>query len=161
MRIVCVDPGTTTGVVVCDMDVGKIGCFEISSSESWPRNEEKILNRLQTICKGGVRDQEKVVVIEDFFLRPGQVSLNREVLSPVRIGFALFYRVNHYVSRVCWQMPSDAIGLVTDERLRDEGLWVIGSDHCRDAMRHYLLFCRKNRMKVIREEKMKAVKVRL
>lgn len=38
-----------------------------------------------------------------------------------------------------WQMPSDAKHVANNERLKSYGLWVVGSEHERDAFRHLVL----------------------
>ena len=80
------------------------------------------------------------LVFEDFVvnLGPGAAS-RRELLDPVRVTSAC--------DALCWtrsglrwahpelQQPSDKT-FATNARLRDHGLWVVGSDHRRDAVRH-------------------------
>jgi hypothetical protein len=64
-------------------------------------------------------------------------SAERNVLYPVRIASCLegllYKRVN---SGIVYQSPSQAKRFATDQRIKRWGLWVKGSDHVRDALRH-------------------------
>jgi hypothetical protein len=94
-----------------------------------------------------------VVVVESFNLR---VSLSRgaaskrETLSPVRISFGIEYGLHSrgYEGVLITQGSgaSDAKAVVTDDRLRDWGLYVGAKErkrHQRDAQRHALLAAKK------------------
>lgn len=91
------------------------------------------------------------VVTEAFVLRAG---LNRgaasktETLSPVRVSFGIEYALHScgWDGILVQQSPGDAKAVVTDERLREWGLWVGPKDrkrHQRDAQRHALLRAKK------------------
>jgi hypothetical protein len=111
------------------------------------------------------------LAIEDFILRIGKGSSGRDGLSAVRItaNFMALLRERKLTAfsgirggvpnrmsqrgamrlgnkggcRVVWQSPADAKGVFTDARLRQHGLWVVGNEHARDAMRHLALMWRK------------------
>lgn len=83
-----------------------------------------------------------LLVVEDFI--PNRIrSSERAVLGPVRIASALegmLVRVMFGVGRaVRYQLPSEAKGYGTDDRLRRWGLWTVGREHARDAGRHFAL----------------------
>jgi hypothetical protein len=85
------------------------------------------------------------LVIEDFLLR--KRSMDRELLSPVRLTAALEYAVeaeglNMTLHR---QQPAEAMTVATDERLKAWGLYkrAGGMQHARDADRHAITFFRK------------------
>jgi len=167
--IMACDCGTTTGIVI--LDKGEISCFEISGDCFWPKNEFLIVSWIcaavleKTVGEGGRNKtvSSDGVVLEDFSLRVGTASHKRETLSSPRIAFGVYSRLYSLgFERVFWQSPSDALGVFTDSRLRDLGLWVVGSDHCRDAMRHLLLHCRRTgisleveKVKKVKKEKLK------
>lgn len=44
-----------------------------------------------------------------------------------------------------WQQPSDAKGVITDDRLKKMGLWIVGKPHARDAIRHLVIALRRAR----------------
>lgn len=104
----------------------------------------------RTCWASGVRRVE--LVIEDFNLRPtGIGSTARAGLAPVRvtstmlgvrIGKALQWetttgRVSVGTDvPVVYQQPSEIKGFATNARLKKWGVYVVGSDHRRDAVRH-------------------------
>lgn len=148
MHIISIDPGSHTGVVYGDTESGEMFCreYSIGPRSIWPANEQRLVISIHYISK---LYQFDVMIIEDFVLRPGMVSTKREVLSPARIGFAISMYVpcRSNNPQIVWAPPSE-MAVMNNERLRDAGFWVEGSEHCRDAMRHWLLYCRKNRIDV-------------
>lgn len=89
---------------------------------------------------------------EDFVVR--QFNASRDFLKPVRLTAALERRwfedglgePGAGLSRVFRQSPGDAMGAVTNDRLKAWGFWTKGrdgEDHARDATRHMLLHVRK------------------
>ena len=136
-----IDPGGTTGVA--------FGVFRPRKMAKSTMVYARGANRLWTQeVKGTPREQASELfdiwqsfmvsgppkthlVIEDFQLRTQNADL-----SPVRITAGLEALLNRDIER---QMPSSAKSFLTDARMRDWGLWVVGSDHERDAMRHLAL----------------------
>lgn len=85
------------------------------------------------------------IVSEDFIL--GQFLPGREVLDPVRVNAKLEYAIRpRYVHL---QSPALAKTTITDDRLRDMGLWqderLVGKKDARSAVRHALTFARRRR----------------
>lgn len=146
VAIMSVDPGGTTGVAR--------GMFAFAQGEStgkilkrkqWLNTNEvegdflqqaiqlvaiwKLFSRLAKNTIG----QRPLLVVESFILRPGKASADPAQLMPVRIAAALEALVPVVPE---YQTPSMAKGYATDERLREWGLWKVGSAHERDAIRH-------------------------
>lgn len=84
------------------------------------------------------------LVTEDFKVR----QLNA-LLDPAEINATLSWaiRPRYFVK----QMPSLAMGTVTDERLKAWGFWVPGAEHARDAIRHNITFLRRQKERAVRE----------
>lgn len=94
---------------------------------------------------------EAVMVVEEWTPRLPLASAERDAMYPIRIAASLEGLLYRRVSaapvvvssgtatqgqRLVYQSPSYAKRFATDARLRDWGLWVVGSDHERDAHRH-------------------------
>lgn len=82
--------------------------------------------------------------MEGFTLRLGTgASSRRELLDPVRVaeGCATLCLQRNGLPWVelTYQQPSAAKNFATNDRLRRAGLWVKGSEHRRDAVRHMAL----------------------
>lgn len=102
---------------------------------------------------------EAEVVCEDFYLR--QLRGGPELLDPVRITEPLKWWLERG-GRRAWdtdegedwkprelhmQQPSLAMTTITDDRLRDYGIYDLtaGQPHARDAVRHALTFARRRK----------------
>ena len=92
------------------------------------------------------------VGIESFRVR--QLNMDDDFLSPVRITSKIDHQFwkglrewDGEVRRrpVLKQTPSDALGTITDNRLRLFGLYTPGREHRRDATRHAILHLRRLR----------------
>lgn len=161
-RYVAVDPGVTTGFVLCDlpsnwrsMDLYRLlssyasggneynWCrqLELHGTESWQIDQMEAL----ILGRKGRAISAHSVVIEDFILR--QRTQDRSLLAPVRVGAMLTDRLysKGFQGQIVWQSPSDAKSIVTDTRLKSWGLWHIGSPHIRDAWRHLTKYLREQR----------------
>lgn len=153
MRIMAIDPGSHTGVIMGDTESGEFKADEIMGSKAlkWHESEGLVVLIVRKLCK---EFQPEVVVIEDFALRPSMVSTSREVLSACRVGFTLAFEIGEMYPHVpgglkcdlVWSQPS-SMAVMSNDRLHEAGFWVEGSEHCRDAMRHWLIYCRKNGIK--------------
>jgi hypothetical protein len=86
------------------------------------------------------------VVVESFSLRGDRNERSRSLLAPVRMIARLDQELHHQFSieleRVEYQDPSEK-GVMTDERLKDLGLYWPGQGHATDATRHAVLKLRK------------------
>lgn len=91
------------------------------------------------------------LVMESWQVRLPMRTANRVVMSPARIAAAVEGLLasplssreqatdNDSWESVKYQSPADAKQYATDARLKAWGLWVVGSDHARDANRHMTL----------------------
>lgn len=83
------------------------------------------------------------LAIEDFTLR--MMSKDRSLLAPVRVTSMLYDRLRMSGREVSvhLQQSSDAMSSVTDQQLKDLGLWFVGREHSRAAAKHGVLFLRR------------------
>lgn len=140
MNLIAVDPGTTSGVVyVRDLNPA-LGMLKHVKNHhvavEWVGNSTEqgaLLLKMVLLVKPAV------VIMEDFVLRLPAKSMKREGLDPVRVLAVADWVVGQR-ARIDLQQPSQAKGVITDERLKKWGLWIKGSTHKRDAMRHLLLW---------------------
>lgn len=147
--IVSIDPGGTTGWSViavhpealCEPDISILNNIEhwghgqITGDEN--EQAAEILGLIDTWpgC---------AVLFEDFILRTAIKS--REVLSPVRITARVEFGLYLSGGQQIWkQMPSEAMTIATDDRLKQWGFYERsgGMGHARDADRHGLVWLRK------------------
>lgn len=159
-RFVVVDPGTDTGVVFVDlskaryrkmaghhglaagMEAGDVVAEEYDTARWW---EPGMVDDVERFMRSGSGGWTKVpLVVEDFILRTQ--DKRKTTLDPIRVTSALVavLRDRGWRGKLVLQQPSDAKTTVTDERLRAWKLWIVGSAHKRDAMRHAVLYLRKN-----------------
>lgn len=97
---------------------------------------------LKPMEKKGVH--QHILAFEDFVVRLGTgASSKRSLLDPVRVSSACdalcIQRDGLRWAFPQYQQPSQAKNFATNERLRKHKLWVKGSDHRRDAVRHMCL----------------------
>ena len=210
--VLAVDPGSTTGVALCEKETGTWRATEIPGKGAYLRGEGRSIDGVQTdgalmyldemamaqeVCvwastaideviteilgtdidpavfgpvgeyggglgsrvqrwREGDLTEGDLVVIEDFLLRPpksGQRGANvgsrdRSGLSAPRVSLSLVT----WLDVLDWngangvglklQSAANAKHVINDQRLRSAGLWVRGSEHARDALRHMALACR-------------------
>lgn len=92
------------------------------------------------------------VGLEDFILR--MKSMDRELLSPVRMTAAFDFGMYTRGFQTFRQQPSEAKGLATDDRLKSWGFYERsgGMNHARDADRHCITWLRKMKAKKLLRE---------
>jgi hypothetical protein len=152
VAIMAVDGGTTTGVargvfpakpegVWLGLEAGKWDSWEVHGSvaeQAWEivgEFADWVGAPTFTNLPGAQ------LVLEDFVMYLGTgASSKRELLDPVRVAAAcetLCIRRDgmHWCVPV-YQSASDAMNFATNVRLRAHHLWVKGSTHRRDAVRH-------------------------
>jgi hypothetical protein len=162
LEVFAVDPGGTTGWAWCSLPVApflelrhdliaelEFDCGQVDGLENAQTSQlMQIMYDLR--FDGGP------LIIEDFVLR--KFTKDADLLAPVRITARLEYAVEVG----CWmvdgiptragtfrqfkirkQQPSLAMSTVTDDRLREWGLWEVGQPHARDALRHAVTFLRR------------------
>jgi hypothetical protein len=148
--ILAIDPGNTTGVGAChiDLKVSRSASFSdglhmlknIEVRGPWNRQGAQlaeIANRF--LFTAGVEHSIPVsrchIVCENFVLRrlvEGGATGN---LTSVWVAASFVGYLNRDDIEVDWQMPSDGKS-VNNELLKMYGIYVVGSEHMRDANRH-------------------------
>lgn len=162
--IVCVDPGVTTGVmsvVVGREDLtahgpagamakarrrGLLWVAEVDGNTDTERGDAVVAwlmqreAHLRLDTNGHVR-RHLAIVIEDFILR--ERSQSRDLLAPVRVTSVIEARLEAVgrMAKVVKQQPGQK-AVITSDRLKRAGLWYVGSEHVRDAVRHAVVYLR-------------------
>jgi hypothetical protein len=136
-----IDPGVTTGWAFAkDVDLSRYPHNEaeldiVASQMTGTENQQAFdlfrLIRSQWPC---------AVIIEDFI--PRKLDKSRHFLSPVRITEKLDILLWQDEKRHWRQMPSTAMGTITDNHLKYLGMWLPGEPHANDAQRHVLTYLR-------------------
>lgn len=168
--IMAFDPGGTTGVawgvydldepgIVERLDSGvMVGEGQLTGGE--PYQAAMMYEKwrgFQGYC--AEKGWPSTVIVEDFILRPGKATADREGLSPIRLtalfeGILIAGSVGTYMAEeedwalvataampvVVKQSPAQAKGFATKERLKRWGQWRVGMQHARDARRHVCLY---------------------
>jgi hypothetical protein len=87
-----------------------------------------------------------ILVVEGFAMRPSKArgaGSDPRMLDPVRVASGLearcFLPDGRRQAEFEFQSPSSAKRKVSNDRLKSWGMWVVGSDHRRDAVRHLVL----------------------
>lgn len=136
-RVMAVDPGKSTGIVVGDFyDDREFSIIHVQQLkyEYWMSNVYDILTTYNKYAPD-------VVVCEQFDLRPGNNFLAD--LTPVKINSVLEWEIGGIV----WQTPAMAKTTMPDHVLKSLGFWPTGTDvsqpdadDVRDAGRHLFLW---------------------
>lgn len=154
LKILGIDPGGTTGWARLVVPRKSIYGDEPRRIIEWEWGEvygpeEKQVDELAGLVRAtqGLSYQVgPAVVVEDFDIEPHNRTRDREMLSPVRIAAMLRY-AQHLGklqdAQIVMQGRQLAKGTATDDRLRHWGLYIKGSDHARDAMRHAITALRR------------------
>lgn len=148
--IFAVDPGKVSGVAagVFEVDqwesVSRVlgrGCWESwecvgsAAEQAMEIGEQFVDLRSEWNLRGVGLDSIRLVV-EDFALRGVRRLSDRSALDPVRVAAGMEALLLRGDVEIEYQQPGEAMGYVTNERLRRWGVWVVGSEHRRDAVRH-------------------------
>lgn len=139
MKIVALDPGGTTGIAHTVYDKRSKRFAKIVTSELGPQEHHKELYRFLidesphvVVCERFIHQNRKD---EDSAAGVGSV----ELISGEYIGVARLY-CDLTDKTVVLQTPAQAKKLWTDDKLKTLDLWIKGSTHKRDAIRHLLYF---------------------
>lgn len=147
MRVLAIDPGTHVGWAYVDTEEDP---ESFSGGEWGPYRAEpgaEYVAALKVVREYLDRGAD-VLVMEDFILLPPSVkggwSSKREGLSPVRIIAMVeaIFRERDLFPEIEYQMSS-AMSVITSERLKKRGFWVVGTEHGRDAAKHLAVYLRK------------------
>lgn len=142
IRIIAVDPGGTTGLVVVRPDLTIEASMEIPDWYDVPKYIEDMY-----ILHDESGIDPPFVVCERFFIT-GQTHKKTPQEEPKDIIGALKYLHRKYTGLpLPLQSPSDAKSFSTNDKLHKVGFWHIGgAGHANDAFRHALLFMFKRQM---------------
>jgi len=125
-HLLAIDPGETVGYAWFRLED-----YELKIANQLPCDE--FVERLETwVGNGGFR-----VVMEDYKIRTSTVSANvGKELKTVKVIGQIEYLLNR--EDVPYQFQPAGIGkhFFDRKRMEDEGLWVKGKVHARDAIRH-------------------------
>lgn len=150
MKILSIDPGTHTGWAFVDTEAGVAASFVgselVIDEQTWLAEYELCENVWQEV---EFYEPDRLVV-EDFILLPkevkGGMSSERSGLSSPRVASMLFCMAlerGWADADIYWQMPG-VMKVITSDRLKNAGMWVVGSEHARDAAKHLLIHLRKH-----------------
>lgn len=165
VKVCAVDPGVTTGFCC---GVRSDSHFELSEYEEITVLQMNVpvgggggfeggLGRLGELVRKATtyepgRGHKSVLVLESFVAYPGKIHTAQTAwsgFSPIFVtGWLLGYLAkSRRAVEVVYQGAGDAKKVITNDRLRSLGLYVRGSDHVRDAVRHAELYCRREFMR--------------
>jgi len=150
-----IDPGGTSGVAMALLNASKaqttqqllrravrkkaftVGELTAKGKNAETRQAEKLYDewvkfKFVANVEKGIPLPYIYLVVEDFQLRQRSVDL-----SPVKITWGLLSLIPE--DEMLMQQPSEAKSYATNERLRKWGVWTVGKEHGRDAVRHLAL----------------------
>jgi hypothetical protein len=163
MIVMGIDPGETTGWAVCEfMARGKlevVSCGELNGEELISDGIDMTMpgagnySHHRAICMALmeilVAHDCSVVVVEDFVLRQF-TTMDRAGIGPHGIInmlevwlYDIMMPAGEWLGDVVYQTPSQAKGVMTDQRMKSLELWQRGLPHATDAVRHCEVFRRK------------------
>lgn len=152
--VMTVDPGGTTGLVgahvqvrstmreTCEQGMLVHKGVEVRGywldqarevADSWRSFQAEAVNR-------GIHPSRIHLVCENYLPDPRRMGSGAVNLDPVWIGAAVCGLLEF---EPVWQTPAQAKQYATNDRLRQWGLWVVGSEHMRDANRHLATYVNK------------------
>lgn len=141
INIFAIDPGGTTGWAYAkNVDLAKLPSgdsdIDIVATEFTGDENQQAFDMYRIIKQVW----PVAVIIEDFI--PRKLDQSRHFLSPVRVTEKLDMLLWRDEKRHWRQMPSLAMNTISDDYLKDIGLWLPGKPHANDAQRHALTFTR-------------------
>jgi len=153
---VVVDPGTATGVLLVDirdlfgdteverlregLEDGSVQALEVDTRRWWePDLAETLEGWMRSALGSGW--VHCTLVVEDFILRTA--DKRRTTLDPIRVTSCLVGRLQErgWKGKLVLQQPSQ-MTVANDKRLREWKLWIKGSAHKRDTVRHAIVWMR-------------------
>ena len=138
--IIAVDPGKVTG----------IACWFDEQMTSWQEPTWYAVDRIWNALEGNGLGPVDVVVCESYTITESTLRKTREPYSLESIG-ALRWMSNRHSVEFLLQAPADAMGFMTDDKLRMMG-WYRSSigGHANDAARHLGLYIARNNVKMFK-----------
>jgi hypothetical protein len=153
--VMAVDPGETTGVFVATVELsGTMAetCKTITRRKAAEvkgdfREQGRLLHEIflswTLDCERfGVGAENRHVACEDFVLRRRQEGGATGNLTSIWVMAAFIGATGRVLlpdEQLTYQQPSSAMTYAKNERLKSWGLWEVGSEHKRDAARHWAL----------------------
>lgn len=160
MTLLAIDPGETTGWCLRRTGVDYKGMVNIerygqlSAGINPNMKPDEVYARLTKVAKQIMYSVEcrktlpfpiEHIVIEDFTFRGAHRIVKTDIITIKMVGMLLYAAGLTGVS-YSTQTAGDAKGVITDIRLKRWGYWLPHKErHARDAIRHALLYERKNR----------------
>jgi len=136
LAVCAIDPGETTGVCVLRGDEFYTCEITHGSVERFPDQLKEVLIG-QEICEILMDLNVGSLVVEDFVLRMPAKSSGRAGLSAARVTACMLTAMSFVDWKGgIWSQGSGQAAVLSGDRLRSLGLWVAGSEHIRDAVRH-------------------------
>lgn len=141
--LVWFDPGGTTGwslfvvhpAALFEADVRVLDNVQYWECGQFSGSENEIMDEMLDLCAAW---PNAAIGTEDFTL--GRFSMDRSLLSPVRLNAALEYQLWSDKRQLWYQSANDAVRTVSDERLRRmKYARANAGPHAHDATRHALL----------------------
>lgn len=138
MQIIAIDPGLATGMCGLRPRDDRSGLDISFAGEYSPMETGDTLDHV--LRDRG--DEECVIVIERFVISRSTASNSQAPWSLEIIGNTRWLSHTYLgTDQIVLQTPSDAKSLVTNERIKNLGLWQRGSKgHVIDAIRHGVLY---------------------
>lgn len=139
LHIYSFDPGETTGWCHLSIHEDEVGLFNYGQADHISIGNMLFENAAlkQVTSKPEI---EIVFVCESYQQRPGKnTTWSLETIGLIR------YFAEKYGIPLHMQQPSEAKSLISNDTLKRAGLWVVGQEHARDAVRHALYYLIKER----------------
>lgn len=129
------DPGETTGWCHLSVHEGTVSHF--SYGETDHIGVGNMLFENQALATAAKKSEiELVFVCESYVQRPGK---SPAPWSLETIGLLRYWTERNGVPFIL-QQPAEAKSLIKNDTIKRAGLWVVGQDHARDAVRHALRY---------------------
>jgi hypothetical protein len=165
-RVLAVDPGGTIGLAWAPLDgparlKGGEDWDHVRSEWGWDQLDTRLGGRLwRSDGKGGWGDEDqdgvwavlmrmreldvRVLVYERFLPRPN-MTYKLKSWSAIRQLAMLDFALNQkwWGGEIIRQVPSD-MGVMTTERMKASGLWVVGKPHAVAARKHLVVYFRRH-----------------
>lgn len=123
-RVVCVDPGDSTGVA----------CFEDGSFVTY---NFRYADFLQLLCRTNLLEPPITIICEQFITRPGRFA--REQIAGKVCGVLDLFCALHDISLI-YQSPSTVKTMIPRGHTLKHLGWVWNSEHEMDAIRHGIYY---------------------
>lgn len=141
MIVLSIDPGVTTGIAL--VEFGADSARVVETCEPTPPTAYTTMRRMVAAH----RSEDLRVVAESFTItaRTGKVNAPGTSLEVIGALRAILHETGLGWDALVLQRPADAKSLISNEMLRQEGLWHRGGGgHAVDALRHAALYAVRN-----------------